>query len=438
MRSLKLRPADRGRREETCLSDLVVALTCPDGPPLRSCFEILDTARIVVVGGGFAGFWAAVAARRAASSRVSVTLVSREPVLQIRPRLYETDPHVLAVDLLRLLDRVGVQFAAGDVATLDVSNRSVRLRGRDSISYARLVVATGSTMHRPKVPGAALAYSIDTQHDAIVFDQRLGAIVRSSPQPTIAIVGAGFTGIELALELRDRIARRGTALQAERARIVLIDRAGVVGRQLGPGPRPVIEAALAAGKVELLLTKTITALSPTRVVFADGALDCDAVVLTTGMVAAAFAEKVPGAHDELGRIVVDRSLRAISAGDIFIAGDAAAADVGDGHLALQSCQHALQLGRFAGENAARDLLGLPLVKYMQPSYITCLDLGRSGAVFTRGWDRVVERTGSEAKAIKRRINTEVIYPPRDGTREELLKLSSLDPSDQRLVRRAEV
>jgi NADH dehydrogenase len=391
--------------------------------------------RIVVVGGGFAGFWAAVAARRIAGSRLSIMLVSREPKLQIRPRLYEAAPNDLAVDLSPLLEKVGVDFVAGDVSTLEVPNRLIWLRTGTAISYTRLVVATGSCIQRPKVPGADLAHSIDTQRDAIVFDERLAQIVRTSPQPTIAVVGAGFTGIELALELRDRIAVHGTEIQAMDSRVILIDRAGVVGRNLGSGPRPAIEAALGEARVELLLAKTITALTATRVVFDGGALDADAVVLTTGMIAAPFAAEVPGAHDELGRIMVDRTLRSTSAREIFVAGDAAAADGGDGRLVLQSCQHALQLGRFAGENAARDLLALPLLDYVQPPYITCLDLGRAGAVFTRGWDRVVERAGVEAKTIKRRINTEVIYPPANGTREELLALSSLDPREQRPLRR---
>jgi NADH dehydrogenase len=156
------------------------------------------------------------------------------------------------------------------------------------------------------------------------------------------------------------------------------------------------------------------------------------------MVAAGFARNVPGERDELGRVAVDRSLRAPAAPGVFVAGDAAAADGGDGHVVLQSCQHALQLGRFAGENAARDLIGLPTVPYEQPPYITCLDLGRSGAVFTRGWERTVELTGAEAKARKRRINTEVIYPPRDATREELLTLSSLDLARQRRTQVAAV
>ena len=289
----------------------------------------MEAEGIVVVGGGFAGFWAAVAARRIAGAKLSITLVSREPALQIRPRLYEAEPKDLAVDLLPLLETVGVEFVAGDVSTVDVSHRRIRLRTGNAIFYARLVVATGSTMRRPGVRLVSasvvieLAHSIDTQHEAIVFDERLAQVVRTSPQPTIAVVGAGFTGIELALVLRDRIARHGTAVQAEHARIILIDRADVVGRQLGSGPRPAIEAALAKDRVELLLAKTITALGPTRVAFADGALNTDAVVLATGMVAAPFAAKVPGLHDEQGRIVVDQSLRAGSAREIFVAGDAA-------------------------------------------------------------------------------------------------------------------
>jgi NADH dehydrogenase len=391
--------------------------------------------RIVVVGGGFAGFWAAVAARRAGGPRLSITVVSREPVLQIRPRLYEAQPQELGVDLLPLLEKVEVEFVRGDAAALDPALRTVTLREGDIVPYARLVVATGSAMRRPPVPGAERAYSIDTQSDAIGFDRRLARIAETRARPVIAVLGSGFTGLELALELRDRIAAHGSEAQAERLRIVLIDRAPVVGRALGPGPRPVIESALAKARVELVLGATVTDLSRNRVTLADRTvIEADAVVLTTGMVAAEFVRHLPGEHDELGRVVVDRTLRAPAIPDVFVAGDAAATDGGDGHRVLQSCQHALQLGRFAGENAARDLHGLPTLNYVQPPYVTCLDLGRSGAVLTRGWDRSVDRVGFEAKKLKRRINTEVIYPPAYASREELLALSSLDPAEQSLAR----
>jgi NADH dehydrogenase len=294
------------------------------------------------------------------------------------------------------------------------------------LAYDRLVVATGSRMRRPPVTGAEAAFSVDTQAEAIAFDRRLIEIARVA-EPTIAIVGAGFTGIELALELRDRLLAHGGDGVAERLRIVLIDRAETIGPELGAGPRPEIEAALAAAGVELRLGATVQALAADRVSFADGSvLAADAAVLATGMAAAPFASQVPGARDALGRVIVDTALRAPAAFEVFVAGDAATADTGDGHRTLQSCQHAGQLGRVAGENAARDLLGLPLMPYAQLRYVTCLDLGRSGAVFTQGWERRVEKTGEAAKAVKRMVNTQAIYPPADGTAEALLASSSID------------
>jgi NADH:ubiquinone reductase (H+-translocating) len=387
--------------------------------------------KILVIGGGFAGFWAAVAARRVAGSRAEVTLVSREPVLEIRPRLYEARPETLAVALLPLLRKVGVGFVRGEAIGLDAAAKAVALAAGDCLAYDRLVVATGSRMRRPPVPGAEAAFSVDTQAEAIAFDQRLGEIVRDVAVPTIAVVGAGFTGIELALELRDRLVAHGANGAAERLRIVLIDRAETVGPELGPGPRPQIKAALAAAGVELRLGAAVQALAVDRVIFADGSvIVADAVVLATGMAASPFAGEVPGARDALGRVVVDAALRVPTAPEIFVAGDAAAADTGDGHQTLQSCQHAGQLGRVAGENAARDLFGLPPLPYTQLRYVTCLDLGRSGAVISQGWERRVEKTGQEGKAEKRWINTKLIYPPADGTTEALLASSNIDLAER--------
>ncbi len=94
-----------------------------------------------------------------------------------------------------------------------------------------------------------------------------------------------------------------------------------------------------------------------------------------------------------------------------------------------SCQHALTMGRFAGYNTARDLLGLPLRAYRQPRYVTCLDLGSWGAVFTTGWDRQVEMTRGEAKRLKIKINTQRIYPP-TGDRAAILAAAALDAGSE--------
>src|SRR5207253_7334491 len=110
---------------------------------------------------------------------------------------------------------------------------------------------------------------------------------------------------------------------AERARIVLVDRAQAVGSQLGAGPRPVIERALADARIEVILGATIDAMTSTTLELASGrVIPGDAVVLTTGMQAAEFARRVPGVHDQLGRLVVGQFLQAPTAAGVFVAGDA--------------------------------------------------------------------------------------------------------------------
>ncbi|MNE82370.1 NADH dehydrogenase-like protein [compost metagenome] len=98
---------------------------------------------------------------------------------------------------------------------------------------------------------------------------------------------------------------------------------------------------------------------------------------------------------------------------LFAAGDVALAQTDDhGNHALMSCQHAMSMGRYAGHNVAADLLGQATLNYEQELYVTCLDLGPWGAVYTEGWERSVMMQGDEAKALKRQINSEWIYPPR--------------------------
>ena len=117
------------------------------------------TEPIVIVGGGFAGFWAALAARRVAGDGPDgVTLVSREPVLQIRPRLYEAEPATLGVDLVPLLATAGVDFVRAEAIAIDPIGHTVGLADGHELPFARLVVATGSSMRRPPIPGASQAY----------------------------------------------------------------------------------------------------------------------------------------------------------------------------------------------------------------------------------------------------------------------------------------
>jgi NADH dehydrogenase len=96
----------------------------------------------------------------------------------------------------------------------------------------------------------------------------------------------------------------------------------------------------------------------------------------------------------------------------------------DKHLSVMSCQHGRPMGRIAGYNVVSELRGEPMLPLRIPWYVTVLDLGSAGAVYTEGSDRRVAADGAEAKATKRTINTRRIYPPLDGNRDEILAAAS--------------
>lgn len=78
------------------------------------------------------------------------------------------------------------------------------------------------------------------------------------------------------------------------------------------------------------------------------------------------------------------------------------------------------MGRIAGHNVVCDLIGEPMLPLDIGTYVTILDLGAWGAVYTEGWDRRVAVAGAAAKRTKRLINCERIYPPRSRDTAEIL------------------
>jgi NADH dehydrogenase len=78
------------------------------------------------------------------------------------------------------------------------------------------------------------------------------------------------------------------------------------------------------------------------------------------------------------------------------------------------------MGRFAGHNVVCDLFGLPMLPLRIEWYVTVLDLGPWGALYTEGWDRHVVAEGETAKRTKQLINGRRIYPPLTGDRKEIL------------------
>ncbi|MEV0107140.1 FAD-dependent oxidoreductase [Nocardia sp. NPDC050799] len=382
---------------------------------------------IVVLGGGFAGVWSAAGAvrlARAAGRDLPVTLIDPGDDLVIRPRLYQADPDRMRVSLDRILEPVGVRRIAGTATAVHAADRTVTVVRRDGeteeIPWQRLILATGSRLVRPALPGAESLHNVDTLPAAAALDAHLRRLPDLPSDPgrfTAVVVGAGFTGLETATELVDRL---GTLAGNEQVRVVLVERADTVGPELGPGPRPQIREALATLGVEQRLGVSLDMVTPDGVTLSDGTrLAARTVVWTAGVQASPLTADIPADRDRSGRLAVDEQLRVRGVPGVYAAGDTAAAHAEPGHPVLQCCQHALQLGKFAGHNAAADLFELPAVPFTPAPYVTCLDLGSAGAVFTNGWDRQVAATGEAAKVRKRKVNEWWIYPPTDDPGELL-------------------
>ncbi|MDC0710949.1 FAD-dependent oxidoreductase [Stigmatella sp. ncwal1] len=382
------------------------------------------TQKIVVAGSGFAGMWAAIAAARAVSlagkqNEVEITIVSPAPQLHIRPRLYETVFEEMAPDIAPLLEAVGVRHLAGTVEAIHARSHEVEVLGtggeRTTLPYDRFVLATGSRLFLPNVPGLKEhAFNVDQLSSAIALDAHLKALAskpETAARNTVVVAGGGFTGIETVTEMPQRL--RAIFGQDAKIRVVVVEQAPVIGPDLGPVPRPVIEEALAECGVEVRTSTGAAAIDAAGVTLSTGErIETQTVVWTAGARANPLAAQIEGEHDRFGRVHADPYLRAKSAKDIFVTGDVAlAATDGEGNVASMSCQHAMVLGRVAGHNAAAELVGLPVHPYSQPKYVTCLDLGPWGAIFTEGWDRQVRLTRHQGKAVKREINTKWIYPP---------------------------
>ena len=380
--------------------------------------------QILIIGAGFAGLWSALSAIRQldlnGSKGVEVTLLAPQAELHVRPRFYEPDVHTLAAPLQALFDAVNVRFVQGTAYHIDEAARRVGYRTRSgtrcTLPYDRLIMACGSELERPDMVGIEHAFDVDKLDSAARLETHLKSLASLPNTParnTVVVAGGGFTGIETATELPARL--RAILGEDAALRVVVIDRGARIGAALGDGIRPAIEQACEALGVEWVCGATVVSIDPAGVQLNNGQrIDASTVVWTVGFKANPLTEQISGERDNRGRLHVDGNLKVKGNDAVYAAGDVAYATCDElGNHAVMSCQHAIPLGRHAGNNAAAELLGVAPMAYSQPKYVTCLDLGAWGAVYTEGWDREVSppEDKAEAKALKRQINSVWIYPP---------------------------
>jgi NADH dehydrogenase len=384
------------------------------------------SGRILVLGGGFAGLWSAIGAARTLDElgigpdRIEIVLIDRTAWHSIRVRNYEADLEDTRVAFDGVLGPVGVRRIEGEVTGIDVAGKAVAYTANGepkSITYDRLVFALGSRLARPPIPGLDRhAFDVDTHATASALNAHIAGL--GPDQSTVLVVGGGLTGIEAAAEMPGKLRAAGIASP----RVILADHAVRVGAGMGEGALPVIEEAFEALGVERRGSVSIASIDAGGAVLASGErIAAATVVWCAGMQAHPLTAQFPVERDRLGRLPVEPSLRIKGLAAEFAAGDAAWFLIDGVHSCVMSCQHGRPMGRFAGHNVVCDLLGQPLLPLRIDGYVTILDLGPWGAVYTEGWDRKLVSRGAAAKRTKELINRERIYPPRSGQRREILE-----------------
>jgi NADH:ubiquinone reductase (H+-translocating) len=387
--------------------------------------------RIIVLGAGFAGLWAALGAARkreeigARAAALEILVIDRNPYHNIRVRNYEVDLSTAAIPLTKLLDPVGVTHRLAEVQAIDLATQQVavaRSNGREMLAYDRLVLALGSELVRPSVPGLAEhAFDVDTYKAALKLDVHLTGLGQRKPsdaRSSVVVVGAGFTGIEVAAEMPARLDKAGVT---GKRRIILVDPNPMIGAAIGAHGAPVVDEALSALGVQTRCGVRVCKVDASGVTLSSGEfIATQTVVWCAGMRANPLAATLGDHTDASGRLAVDEFMRVKGLPHIFAAGDIARGALDGSHVTVMSCQFARPMGRYAGHNVVADLFGEPMLPLAIDWYVTVLDLGAWGALYTTGWDRKVRTTGAAAKLTKQTINHQRIYPPLNGSRADLL------------------
>lgn len=352
---------------------------------------------VVIVGGGFAGLWAARALRGAP---VRITLLDRGNHHLFQPLLYQvataglSAPNI-AAPLRHILRRQqNVTVLLGEVARLDPDAHRLALADGRTLDYDKLVLATGATHAyfghddwAPHAPG------LKTLDDALEIRRRiLLAFERAEAEDdpavraawlTFAIVGGGPTGVELAGTLAE-IARHTLhgefrRVDPRQARVLLLE-AGP--RVLSTFPETLSEKArrqLARLGVEVRTGVPVAAIDDDGVQLGEERIAARTVLWAAGVAASPLARDLGAPLDRAGRVPVQPDLSVPGHPDVFVAGDLAAVQC-DGKPVPGVAPAAKQMGRYLGQSIRLRLRGGTPPPFRYRDFGNLATIGRMAAV----------------------------------------------------------
>jgi len=368
-------------------------------------------SHLVLAGGGHAHLFVLEGLSRGAFPRgITVTMVApdrRHAYSGMVPGLVggRYRPDDLLIDLAALARAAGASFLEGTVQVLEPGARSVTLADGRRVSYDLLSLAIGSGNAGMGLPGVA-------EHAVPVkpIVRTLGivpaierAVARTGPSgPAVGVVGGGAAGVELAFNLRTRLA----ALGRPDVPVRVVDGHDRVLPDRSAACRRAAEPALRARRIELVLGSEVARVTEDRLHLEDGRIvEAGLVLWATGPSAPRLFAGTGLATDPAGYVRVDTMLRSISHPEIFAAGDAASLE---GHPEIAKAGvHAVREGPVLLENLAAAAGGKPPGRRFRPRrrFLALLNTGDGRAILSWG---EVAATGRWAMTLKDRIDRRFI------------------------------
>jgi NADH:ubiquinone reductase (H+-translocating) len=304
---------------------------------------------VVIIGGGFAGLYAAKALGNAS---VKVTLIDKRNFHLFQPLLYQVATGTLSAgDIsspLRVIlsQQKNVQVLMGEVVKIDPDQQQVQLKRGTVIPYDSLIVATGSSHHYfGNDQWASIAPGMKTVEDALEVRRRIFLAfeaaeketdpVRRQALLTFMVVGAGPTGVELAGALAElayeTLSEDFRSIDLKETKIVLLEG---LDRVLPPYPAELsVEAQKSLEKlgVEVRLKSMVTNIDGDSVTIKSGetveTVQSGTVLWAAGIKASPLGKLLAaqtGAEiDRIGRVMVESDLSVPGYPNLFVAGDLA-------------------------------------------------------------------------------------------------------------------
>jgi NADH dehydrogenase len=354
--------------------------------------------RVVIVGGGFGGLYAA---KGLAGKPVEVTLVDRKNHHTFQPLLYQVatgvlSPGEIASPLRRILHRGrNTEVLLGEVSGFDMGARRVKLQDGAALPYDYLIVAAGARhSYFGHEDWAADAPGLKTVEDALEIRRRVllafehaerTAYLTGQRQPLcFAVIGGGPTGVELAGAIAD-IARRAMAkdfkaIDTASARVILFEGAPHI---LGVYPEELslkAERQLRELGVEVRTSCLVSAVEPGRIKVGDEWIPVSVTLWATGVAASPLGKALGAPVDRAGRVLVEPDLSLPGQPNVFVLGDMAFLKDADGTVVPGLGAAATQQGKATAANILRDLRGETRVTFRYRDKGTMATIGRNRAV----------------------------------------------------------